>query len=409
VAERGFFAALNGYEAQVFLDIHEVEDSPQGHWARLNWELNGRGAPDIYASIEDLAFAELYAVLSKIFKSAVSLFSSSLKEEKSSPALFPSSSKEEKPAPSLFPSVSEEKKSEASSLFSSSSAEEKKAEIKSAVFEFVRIGTRYLRGADGACDPFPASVSGKSAEADPELTAEIFAQYIARFLGFSEQIAGLSGLEALRKDLETAVFAPAVAGYGLLILLRAVLGRGVSGAASAALADHWHLWRKLREWFGESGFSGDEAYRAGELMRAILARTVPETVVPAQSGNPAENLILEHYQAEDFRRILGVNRFEDTIWFNKEAFETALRYAPLFAALEVPGAFEKAASRKAADSALSETQWRKRLKSIAEITGAFAAAERQSEYRLEGLIEALGAKPEIKPAPKKKTAKKNAP
>ncbi|MDR1930268.1 MAG: alpha-amylase, partial [Treponema sp.] len=54
LAERGFFAALNGYEAQVFLDIHEVQDDERGCWARLNHDLDGRGVPDLEAARMDI-------------------------------------------------------------------------------------------------------------------------------------------------------------------------------------------------------------------------------------------------------------------------------------------------------------------------------------------------------------------
>ncbi|MDR0552054.1 MAG: alpha-amylase, partial [Spirochaetaceae bacterium] len=39
--EKGLFAMLNGYEAQVFADIYEVEDAAFTTWARLNAETNG--------------------------------------------------------------------------------------------------------------------------------------------------------------------------------------------------------------------------------------------------------------------------------------------------------------------------------------------------------------------------------
>jgi hypothetical protein len=105
---------------------------------------------------------------------------------------------------------------------------------------------------------------------------------------------------------------------------------------------------------------------------------------------------LENYQTEDFRRLLQVNRFEDTIWFNKEAFESALLYVPLFLALESPAAFEKAKSRKTPEQRLNEAQWHKRIKGISDLAAAFQAAEQQSEYRLEGLLEALSIKSDKK-------------
>ncbi|MDR0587309.1 MAG: alpha-amylase, partial [Treponema sp.] len=71
IAERGLFAALDGYQTQVFLDIHEVRDSGSGGWARLNHELAGRGAPDLQAAKMDLVLGELYYRYNEIFKPGI--------------------------------------------------------------------------------------------------------------------------------------------------------------------------------------------------------------------------------------------------------------------------------------------------------------------------------------------------
>ena len=72
ISERGLFVSLKGYEAQVFLDIHEVEDGPGGgraaRWARLNHELQGRGVPDPEAAVQDICLGELYYRFTELLK-----------------------------------------------------------------------------------------------------------------------------------------------------------------------------------------------------------------------------------------------------------------------------------------------------------------------------------------------------
>jgi len=171
----------------------------------------------------------------------------------------------------------------------------------------------------------------------------------------------------------------------------------------------------------------DEAWRVVEIIKAVLKRTGPVAVpakgiakatksgakaitaaksaTAAQPGVTAKSavaeksatsekstlelsvktwaatLIAENYQAEDFRRLLGVNHFNDVTWFNKEAFEEALLYIPLFSLFETGE--EK-----------SET--------IAVITEQFRKAEAASGYKLDALIEALTEKQKKAPAKKNK-------
>jgi hypothetical protein len=158
-----------------------------------------------------------------------------------------------------------------------------------------------------------------------------------------------------------------------------------------------------------------------EIMKAVLARTSPalsqpeepktagkknaaasdqvltKTVAPALS--PAETLILENYHAEDFRKLLGVNIFEDTIWFNKEAFEEVLLYAPLFIALESGAALETVSrpphktapkAKAAAATLVPAEDWLDRVAKVGELCEAFARAEAKSAYQLDGLLGALG-------------------
>jgi hypothetical protein len=98
-------------------------------------------------------------------------------------------------------------------------------------------------------------------------------------------------------------------------------------------------------------------------------------------------VILDNYEAEDFRQILGINFFEDAAWFNKEAFEEALFYVPLFLLSGGPGALT-GEGPSAAGGEPAEL-WLKRLDYAAEMANRFARAEAASGYRLDGLIEAL--------------------
>jgi hypothetical protein len=135
---------------------------------------------------------------------------------------------------------------------------------------------------------------------------------------------------------------------------------------------------------------------------AVLARTEQaEASAIAGAKTPemfATAIILENYDADDFRKILAVNRFEDVTWFNKEAFEETLSLASLFALSEACRTGKTGNPEK----------WRKNVDTIAAVVEAFSKAEKASRYRFDELTAVLsGEKPQQDKSGTDKTGKKN--
>ena len=405
INERGFFVSLKGYEAQVFLDIHEVEDGPGGRWARLNHELQGRGVPDPEAAIQDTCLGELYYRFTELLN------------------------------PELVEAIH--------GFFTgtgTASMETFIESLRAPVLAFAETAQRFTGGAEGRCDPFVRE--GRDPALAPEKIAEDYGAYMSRLLGLAAYMGGknaaegaagaktakkksakdsapayLRGLAAALRD-RPGVIAAAL-GYGLLSQLRSILGEGASGTEAVRLGfDHWHLDRKLREQYRQTGIPEDEAGRLTALMRAALSRTVPENRKPYETGEPfrpgllAAAIIEENYQDEDFRKILGINFFDDVTWFNKEGFEATLFYGSLFFLLESDRAFEEYGAKKKSakpgrakipKNAVKEAQeaapvsgvktgplsWMERAGIIAGLSQALGRAEKKSGYRLDGLLDYL--------------------
>jgi hypothetical protein len=413
IAERGLFVSLKGYEAQVFIDIHEVEDDSRGRFARLHAELNGRGVKDVQSAIQDIYLGELYYRFTDLFKrDHIDTLLSVLRDE-----------------PVKAPSEGTAKSARSKPVTNSVSIGEFIDSLKEPVLNFITTAEQFLDGVQ--YDPFTTPWTFQKIK--PEQTWTEFAAYMERLKTLMEygyrtpHRDDKPAIRFLRSLGEKIIASPALAifayAYGILSLLRNIIGDGASGLEAKALADHWSLDRKLRECFGICGISGDETCRVLEIMKAVLARTSPAIAPPvlptaepvkaagkkkaartesaapdqaisktvAQALSPAETLILENYHAEDFRKLLGVNIFEDTIWFNKEAFWEVLLYAPLFIVLENGAALETVSRPpvKAAPKVNGE-DWLERAATIGELSGAFAKAEAKSGYQLDGLLGALG-------------------
>lgn len=316
IADQGFFAALKGYETQVFLNIHERED-PQGRWVRLWAALKGRGVGDPQDALQDLFLGELYGSFVELLK--------------------PES------IAALNQAVVEGKEPEIHACL---------AAMQEPAAAFIRTALRYRAGADGRYDPFICTAQTEAAALTPEQIGADFTAYLKRLFLLAEYGRVVPGarqtkaqklLHAWVAELLAKPFTAAFAlGYGVLALLPGIIGPGASGQDAAALIRHWNLDRKLQEAWRALGIPGETAYRLREIAKALLARTRPED--PAIYGMPFSPaaLVTENYQAEDFRRLLGINQFQGITWFNKEAFEAALDYGSLFLALESEAAFVRA-------------------------------------------------------------------
>jgi hypothetical protein len=101
---------------------------------------------------------------------------------------------------------------------------------------------------------------------------------------------------------------------------------------AAFLAEKLQLTRKIREIAALRGVSRDEAEHAAGTALSVLLRS--------RSAKPASAaaIITCNLEKDDFRALLGVNLFDDVLWYNKEKFERTLHYAPLFLKAASPAA-----------------------------------------------------------------------
>ena len=373
ISENGFFAGLKGYETQVFVDIYEVEDNAKGHWARLNHELDGSGTPDPLAAIKDIFLGELYYRFTEFLK----------------------------------PEIIE-------NLFDLSGKEF--ALLKELAGEYIKTASRFISGADwDAWQPSgqkeSSSTKNKEEEKDVIKFMEIpFDLIMKEFESFMDR---LPKIRSRLKEIKTPFFidiskrinneqllGAVILGYGLLSLLRPVIGKEANGSHAASLVfTHWDLGRKLKETLCRFGASENEAWKIVDIARVVLSKTPPQdqSAWPGGAASLKEGkfdaaetaalIIKENYLDEDFRRILGINHFDDITWFNKEGFEDALFYSSLLFLVE----------------SVVEISIDERIERIAKIYDVLKKAEEKSGYRFDKLLDSLTLKPAVKVKVARKT------
>jgi hypothetical protein len=376
LCENGLFVGLKGYETQVFLDIYEVNDDERGRWARLHHELQGRGVPDPHAAIMDIFLGELYYRFTEFFKPEI--------------------------INTLHGFFINAKGEEAEQSFIES--------LQAPVEAFTETASRFIAGANGSFDAWAAlDENGEPlafTQIDRNEIQNEFAAAVKRLL----KIAGYAGLPKAGANIpesmlagilakrirERQVLCAVVLGYSLLSLLRSIIGEGADGCFAVSLGfDHWCLDRKLREQYRQFGASEVESRRLTDISRLILSRTAPAETAPYRAADRqfdprkfAAKIIEENYLAEDFRRILGVNIFDDITWFNKEGFEELLFYGTLFFTVESIGALQPSFRSKTA-AKTDPLPWHERIARMGGIYEALIKAEEKSGYRLDELLNFL--------------------
>jgi glycosidase len=354
LSENGFYIALRGYEAQIFLNIHEVEDDQRGRWARLNNDLQGRGVHDPEAAIMNIFLGGLYYRFAEIVRPENI---NAMRD--------------------LLANVALAKSDDVIQFVDT---------LKAPAQAFFATAAHFMNGADGAYDPWmPLAETDGTAEftrIDEEAQWKIFSAMVSGILNPTEQAGERLPVCA------SAVGCGAALGYAALSSLRAVIGSDAGGALAVSLGfDHWKLERKLGEALRNVGAGDGEAAKIIETMRVFLSRTpAAGSLRDKKIDHPgfAAWLIQENYLADDFRKLLGINIFDDVTWFNRENFEDAVRYAVLFGALEMNG----------------------QCGHLAKLSDMLLRASTKSEYRFDRLMDIISDNESGPAGNKKPEAKK---
>jgi hypothetical protein len=366
ISENGFFVGLKGYETQVFLDIHEVEDDEKGRWARLDNDLEGRGVPDPLAAIKDIYLGDLYYHFTGMFKPEIIESLCNLKDK-------------------------------------NSAAEN----IKENAGDFFITASYFMDGANGSYDEWAAfdekGAKRKFSMVSNDLILQEFNLFLDRMIKIKEALN--NAVSPLLKNMKDYTekgqkLCAIIMSYGLLYMLRLVIGKEAEGRHAADLAfTHWDFGRKLRDIFRNYGVPENEAWRIIDIERAVMIKTaLPEDSLlqKDEKFNAAEfaaMIIDENYLDADFRRILGINIFEDVVWFNKEGFEDALFYTSLFFMVE----------------GSVKISMEERIDRIVKIYDVLIKAKEKSNYRFDNLLEYLvSISAKAKPAKAKPKVKKTA-
>jgi glycosidase len=291
LAQNGMRLSLKAYEYHTFLDFHQVQDDQYGSYRQLYAYLNGRGVPRVEEALRELV---VQPVLNPFREIANPGFFHYLLDNRL-----------QKPGQVIPPALLDE------------------------------AGGKYARLLEGA-----ATMSGVSAEK---------AGLVAELLGSLEAVLSLpqlskkypmpgsrtyqAGLKYLNIGLQKGPEARWYSLFGWLFVRS--LGKMASSDRYADVSrswlDEWHLGRGLEDCYAASGLSPELSSRSADLVRLL---TEQQNWFAIGSKLPLRQLLSAWFSEEAVQRFLGVNRYKDVLWFNKEAYETFVWWMTLLAVLE---------------------------------------------------------------------------
>ena len=295
LAERGLFAELFAYQAYVFLDFREIEDNASGHYAVLNGHLQGRGVAGIDEALQETLMGPLHVPLRMLVSA---------------------------PAFRWLVSYADESRVGVATSFYD--------DIEQKMLDVLQGATLVL---------------------DEDQEAGLPEDVLAR--GVVERLALLLALPdwvqqhvAASKDAQSA--APAVefllAGWSpddvsqtAWELWGALFG-WVFTYALGGLVDAEHISAFSRDWFDEwllrklvtealvdLGVPEDVCRRVTATIRLLLAAPdwmpVGEEVRHSATHQQPAAVLRRALRHRDVQAYLGLNHYEDVLWFNREAFE----------------------------------------------------------------------------------------
>ncbi len=165
---------------------------------------------------------------------------------------------------------------------------------------------------------------------------------------------------------------------------------------SRSWVDEWLLRKIIVGTLQELGADEANASRGLLLVNALISQQGCLMAYAAEP-EPAYRVIEAWLKDQDVRTFLQVNRFQNVLWYNKEAFDQMLRLVLLAAAVD-------AATQANMAPGSDEGQPERELPNVAEkisgpyaIVAALQKAQSESAYRVENLLAA--ARGDTPPAP----------
>jgi len=266
LCERGIFAALDGFQTQVFVNIYEVDDTDDRRYGALYHALGGRGIADVRMGIQNIVLRELYAALAAVFDRSVLDYVSGTTE--------------------TLP-----------------------ADFSDTVAELLKTADAFLDKAD---ENGPIPLYAKRATDTAALCASL-----------EDRLSRIASSELpVELGLARDTDARGAFAYAAVMLTLAEYADPLRSDESLAdLTERWSLDKKAAELFTALEIESGIATR---ILETALVVTPLIGGKPLPKAGRAKALLLRILGADKARKAIGVHEWDGVEWYNKEAAEFVL-------------------------------------------------------------------------------------
>ena len=356
IREKGMFLSLNGFEYQVLMDMSEVKDDATGKYGILCDTLNGAGVSDIEQALNEIFLKDLYKSLSDF--TTREFFADMMK-------------------------ICTDGKNITKVI-----GKYKEAGIKyfETLVDFVEgnYGADSVLSKDSKITTTPAENAWKGLVKLISDFAKLASAKDEAKLAESKDIATLVEYIQSKFDesnLQKACFLAYLVCYSI----KGVFGKEATSLDVQKLIGLWHLDRKIRDLLSEYGYDSRMSY---EIFRTLLETTelCDNTFGKKTAKEVAYNFVKTVVENPHNNVILGINQYDNVLWYNKEKADftlwiSALQYAII---------------------ALKKSE----VKNLLEVRDLIQDASDKSEYKVENLVALLKPEEKAKKSAAKKATKK---
>ncbi len=322
LAEKGLFVELGAYQYHVFLDFRQVQDNEWHHYGQLCGYLGGRGVPNIDETMREIFLQPIHHHFRELVNA--SLFRYVLATHKdivNNEVLLPPEGLTDEITGKLYSLMREIK------TFSSSSGDEG-AIVNEITRKFTALVTSH---------PFTEDITDIETDIHAVLSRELSASHLAWL--FVHLLGGV------------------------------VDGQAISEEISRSWIDEWLFGRIIGEVLTELGYDETEVHHAQSLVKIF-------TTHQRWCDEQSPQVILTSFMNDsDVQYFLEVNRYQDVLWFSKEAFEDIIAWMHFTAGVSIMS-----------QEGIEEKELLEDLRSCYSVINTLHRASLSSGYQLEKLI-----------------------
>lgn len=329
--DNGMYLELGAYKTHVFLDLRIVWDNEWRHYRHLTASLEGRGVPSIEEALREVHLKPLHYFFTELLNAPMMNHVVSLQES-------------QKQAPEALDT------------------------FKNKLLDFLNEAKKYA-GSDADVRPIADSILART-KAVLQLPQLQTLYPLPRSRKYKWAIDYLNEIEQFDLSFRSRI-------YGWLIIseLGRLFGEDDVASRSRSLIDEWLLGKVMYHQLQQAGIDDGEANRTVALVK-LLTQHQQWHSLDAPKREREYHLLHHLLNHDEVQSFLKINRHEGILWFNKEAFETLVRWFFVISVIDtIQSGKHKTVARQIADRYGVIRKWLK--------------AEKASGYQLEELLGSL--------------------